>query len=102
MNKVNAIQLSYSRRVNRPSGRDLNPFKNIEDPLNVSYGNPKLEPEFTDAYELGHTLNLTKTNITSTLFYRYRTNLISRKTEKDGNVLVSTPMNLNGGSTLGG
>jgi outer membrane receptor protein involved in Fe transport len=103
INKKNALQISYSRRVNRPSGRDLNPFKNIEDPLNVSYGNPKLEPEFTDAYELGHTLNLPKTNITSTLFYRYRTNLISQKTDRLNNTdtLVTIPLNLNGGSTLG-
>ncbi len=103
INKVNAIQLSYSRRVNRPSSRDLNPFKDIEDPLNVSYGNPYLEPEFTDAYEIGHSLNLAKTNITSTLFYRYRTNLISQKTERIGttDTLKTTPENLNGGSTLG-
>ena len=103
INKVNALQLSYSKRVNRPSSRDLNPFKDIEDPLNVSYGNPYLEPEFTDAYEFGHSLNLAKTNITSTLFYRYRTNLISQKTERIGttDTLVTKPLNLNGGSTLG-
>ncbi len=101
INKVNALQLSYSRRVNRPSGRDLNPFKNMEDPYNVSYGNPKLEPEFTDSYELGHTLTLPKTNITSTIFYRHRTNLIAQNTTKSGDVLVSIPRNLNGGYTLG-
>ena len=103
INKTNALQISYSKRVNRPSSRDLNPFKDIEDPLNVSYGNPYLEPEFTDAYEIGHSLNLAKTNITSTLFYRYRTNLISRKTTRLNNsdTLVTVPKNLNGGSTLG-
>jgi len=104
INKINAVQISYSRRVNRPSSRDLNPFKDIEDPLNVSFGNPYLEPEFTDAYEVGHTLNLPKTNITTTLFYRYRTNLISRKTTpltENNDTLMTVPMNLNGGSTLG-
>lgn len=103
INKTNALQISYSKRVNRPSSRDLNPFKDIEDPLNVSYGNPYLEPEFTDAYEIGHSLNLGKTNINSTLFYRYRTNLISRKTTRLNNsdTLVTVPLNLNGGSTLG-
>lgn len=104
INKTNALQLSYSRRVNRPSSRDLNPFKDIEDPLNVRYGNPYLEPEFTDAYEIGHSLNLGKTSITSTLFYRYRTNLISRKTtplSENNDTLLTVPLNLNGGSTLG-
>ncbi|RPH32645.1 MAG: TonB-dependent receptor [Bacteroidales bacterium] len=104
INKTNALQLSYSKRVNRPSSRDLNPFKDIEDPLNVSYGNPYLEPEFTDAYEIGHSLNLGKTSITSALFYRYRTNLISRKTDpisENNDTLMTKPFNLNGGSTLG-
>jgi len=104
INKVNALQVSYSKRVNRPSARDLNPFKDIEDPLNVSYGNPYLEPEFTDAYEIGHSLNLAKTNITSTIFYRYRTNLISQKTtplSENNDTLMTVPLNLSGGSTLG-
>ncbi|MHC1705321.1 MAG: TonB-dependent receptor [Tenuifilaceae bacterium] len=102
INKVNAIQVSYSRRVNRPSPRDLNPFINYEDPLNLSYGNPWLEPEFTDAYEIGHSLSFPKTNLNSTLFYRYRTNLISRNTTLlDSVTTVTYPLNLNGGSTLG-
>lgn len=102
INKANALQVSYSRRVNRPSGRDLNPFIDREDPLNLSYGNPWLEPEFTDSYELGHLLNLQKTSLNSTLFYRYRTNLIARKTSLlDSITTVTYPLNLNGGYTLG-
>jgi outer membrane receptor protein involved in Fe transport len=102
INKVNAVQISYSRRVNRPSSRDLNPFIDREDTLNISYGNPWLEPEFTDAYEIGHTLALSTTNLSSTLFYRYRTNLIARYSESvDKYKSVSYPLNLNGGSTLG-
>jgi len=102
IDKKNSVKVSYGRRVNRPSPRDLNPFINIEDPLNLSYGNPWLEPEFTDAYEIGHSLNFSKTNINSTLFYRYRTNLISRKTELlDSLRTITSPLNLNGGSTLG-
>jgi outer membrane receptor protein involved in Fe transport len=103
INKINALQVSYSRRVNRPSPRDLNPFVDREDPLNLSYGNPWLEPEFTDAYEISHSLNLSKTNLNSTLFYRNRTNLISRKTDliENTDTTVTYPMNLSGGSTLG-
>ena len=52
LNKKQQIQMSYSRRINRPSNRNLNPFPNYMDPLNVRLGNPALEPEYVDSYEL--------------------------------------------------
>ena len=29
------LQLTYSRRINRPNSRNLNPFPDISDPLNI-------------------------------------------------------------------
>lgn len=101
INKTNAVKLSYSKRVNRPSGRVLNPFVDKEDKYNISYGNPYLKPEYTDSYELGHSLNLDKTNINSTLFYRRTTNKITQITTLSGETFVSTYSNLASGSTLG-
>src|SRR5690606_21456615 len=34
------ISLGYSRRINRPSSGDLNPFTNYSDPFNLRTGNP--------------------------------------------------------------
>jgi len=101
INKTNAVKVSYSKRVNRPSGRVLNPFVDREDKYNISYGNPYLKPEYTDSYELGHSLNLEKTNINSTLFYRRTTNKITQITILDGATFVSSYTNLASGSTLG-
>jgi len=101
INKTNAVKVSYSKRVNRPSGRVLNPFVDREDKYNISYGNPYLKPEYTDSYELGHSLNLEKTNINSTLFYRRTTNKITQITILDGDTFVSSYTNLASGSTLG-
>ena len=107
VNKENAIQISYSKRVNRPSPRQLNPFINVEDIYNISYGNPYLKPEYTSSYELGHSLNFGKTNINSTLFYRRTTNKITQLTDLHAghttseDTLVSTYKNLASGSTLG-
>jgi len=101
INKTNAVKVSYSKRVNRPSGRVLNPFIDKEDKYNISYGNPYLKPEYTDSYELGHSLNLEKTNINSTLFYRRTTNKITQITILDGATFVSSYTNLASGSTLG-
>lgn len=107
INSSNALQVSYSKRVNRPSGRVLNPFLNIENVYNISYGNPYLKPEFTSSYELGHSLTLGKTNINSTLFYRRTTDKITQITNiysgptADKDTLKSTYTNLASGSTLG-
>ncbi len=103
INKANSVKVSYTRRVNRPSGMDLNPFINREDEQNLSQGNPWLEPEFTDAYEIAHFLNLSSTSLNSTFFYRNRTNLISRETKliENTDTTITYPKNLTGGSTLG-
>ena len=47
-----SVQAGYSRRIFRPRLWDLNPFFNIRNNFNVRVGNPELQPEFTDSYEL--------------------------------------------------
>lgn len=54
-NEHNDLGVSLSRRINRPSYRQLNPFKNFLDPLTYSTGNPYLKPELTNSFELTHT-----------------------------------------------
>lgn len=46
------VQASYSRRTNRPSEWNLNPFPIYSDNYMSQSGNPNLLPEFTDSYEL--------------------------------------------------
>lgn len=64
------IQLSYSRRVERPNNRQLNPYVDKSDSLNISVGNPELKPEFINSVELGYSKLFDKTALTSSLFYR--------------------------------
>jgi outer membrane receptor protein involved in Fe transport len=49
------LGISLSRRINRPSYRQLNPFKVFLDPLTYSTGNPYLKPELSNSFELTHT-----------------------------------------------
>lgn len=71
LGKKKELQLSYSRRVRRPSPRDMNPYVDYADSLNLRTGNPELKPEFTNSIELG-LLQYWKTNsLTTSLFYRY-------------------------------
>jgi len=48
------LQISYSRRINRPNENILNPFPFFSDPNITVSGNPKLKPEYTDAIEFNY------------------------------------------------
>ncbi len=74
------LQLSYSRRVQRPHNRILNPYVDRSDSLNISYGNPELDPEFINSLELGYSKLFNKTALTSSIFYRYTQNAITNYT----------------------
>src|SRR5690606_4713796 len=83
----NAFQLSYSRRVRRPFYNDLSPFVTFSDSRNFFSGNPDLEPEFTDSYELGHIKYHDKGSFFSSLYYRDTKDKIERirSVDNEGN-----------------
>ncbi|WP_394368620.1 outer membrane beta-barrel family protein [Hymenobacter negativus] len=53
----NSVRAAYSRRITRPYIDYLNPFIDRSDPKNLVYGNPGLNPELTDSYELSFNTN---------------------------------------------
>ena len=57
VNETDEIQLNYSRRVRRPNFWQLNPFIDINDPLNIQQGNPVLQPEFRNSLEFNYSKN---------------------------------------------
>lgn len=91
----NSLQISYSRRVRRPRYNDLSPFVTYSDNRNFFSGNPDLNPEFTDAYELGHVKFFEKGSFASSLYYRYTTGKIDRirRVNNDG-FAATRPENL--------
>ncbi len=74
----NSIQASYSRRINRPRFWDLNPFFSFDNPLRFRSGNPNLNPEFTDAFELNYIKYFEKGSLSSSLYYRNTEDVIVR------------------------
>ena len=75
------MSLSYSRRINRANSGDLNPFTNYSDPFNLRKGNPYLQPEYIDSYDLGYSNEMKKVTLTTSVFYRYTTGVITRVKE---------------------
>jgi outer membrane receptor protein involved in Fe transport len=64
------LQISYTRRVNRPRDRQISPFLDKSDPYNYQQGNPNLKPEDTHSFELSYINYWKILTLTSSLYYR--------------------------------
>lgn len=92
--KENQIQLSYTRRINRPRGRMLSSYKNISDSTNISYGNPNLQPEFTSALEFNYLKTWEKHTLSTSLYYRKTDDVIQGVSFVQDDIKYSTYGNL--------
>lgn len=96
------LQFSYSRRINRPSLHNLNPFNSYADPLNLWVGNPDLNPEFTHSLELSNVNYWEKSNISSSIYYKRTDGVIQRiRTMNENGVSITQPMNLSTEESFG-
>ena len=77
MSERQRLSASYSLRTQRPNEDLLNPFVTYVDPLNLRAGNPRLEPEVTDSFELALQYRRQTTFYLATLFYRQASGGIS-------------------------
>ncbi|UBZ12922.1 TonB-dependent receptor family protein [Flagellimonas marinaquae] len=77
-NEGDQVQLSYSRRVDRPGLQQVNPIREFATPLISSFGNPNLVPQFTNSYEANYTKRIKNGSITGGVFYRSITDEINR------------------------
>lgn len=92
--KDNEIQVNYTRRIRRPWGGQLNSFRDIQDPTNISYGNPHLEPQYSNAFELNYIKSWTSHMISVSAYLRQADNKMNRISYMDGNVLYTTWANV--------
>ena len=101
-NKTTELGASYSKRVNRPSVRQLNPIHDYADKYNYRVGNPDLEPENIHSAELNLSKKLGKLTLMPALYYKYINNAIKRiKTRDSNNIGVVGYLNLDYGSSYG-
>ena len=76
--KDQSVQLSYSRRVRRPGMRDLNPYLDVRQGMEMGFGNPDLDPEFTNAFELSYNIGFKRTNLFTSAYFRQTNNMLTR------------------------
>ena len=64
-----SLSLSYSRRISRPRGRQINPFSNYSSNINLFRGNPDLNPALTDAFDLGFLKRWNKLTLSTSAYF---------------------------------
>jgi outer membrane receptor protein involved in Fe transport len=96
------MQLSYSKRVNRPRGNMLNPYTFFSDAFSSFSGNPELEPEFSHNLELNYQKYFGYSFLTLETYYRYTNNKMTRVQQlNDEGVMEMTMENINNDRSLG-
>lgn len=73
----NSLRLSYSRRIHRPYGPQLNTFENISDPSSVHLGNPTILPEYSNAAEMTYTKEWNDHTLSAAGYVRVNNDMIS-------------------------
>ena len=72
------LQLSYTRRINRPNFFNMIPYTDRTNKLNVIVGNPDLIPEFTNSLEVSYSKTFKgNNNLLGSLYYKHTSNLIT-------------------------
>jgi outer membrane receptor protein involved in Fe transport len=70
------LQLNFSRKTNRPRGRQINPFRDYSNPMYVTFGNADLNPEISNGLEFNYIKNWSDNMLNITGFYRVIENQI--------------------------
>lgn len=76
--KRDEIQLNYTRRISRPRGHQVNPFRDYSDPTNISFGNGSLTPEFSSAFELNYLRSWDNHSLSASAYYRFTDDVVQR------------------------
>jgi hypothetical protein len=91
INQKHNLNLTYSRRIDRPTYQDLNPFENKLDELTYEKGNAFLRPQYTNNVELTHTF---MSMINTTVGYSHVKDYATQVTDTTGNATFIQQKNL--------
>ncbi|MGI4863548.1 MAG: TonB-dependent receptor domain-containing protein [Janthinobacterium lividum] len=76
LTEASSLRAAYSRRITRPYIDYLNPFVDRSDRQNLSFGNPYLNPELTDSYELSYNTTFKSNSVNISASVRHTGNAI--------------------------
>ncbi|MBR4337301.1 MAG: TonB-dependent receptor [Bacteroidaceae bacterium] len=97
----NELQLNYTNRVRRPWGGQLNDFKNITDSTNISFGNPNLNPEYSQSFELNYMKTWEDHVLSISSYLRHSDDIMQRISYLSDNIMYSTSVNVAASNSAG-
>lgn len=90
----NELQINYTRRIRRPWGGMLNSFVNTSDPTRLEYGNPELEPQYSNSFEFNYIKSWTNHMISFSGYFRTSDNIMNRLNYLYRGIMYSTQQNV--------
>lgn len=90
----NELQLNFTRRINRPRGREINPFRDYSDSTSISFGNPDLLPELTSSFEFNYLRSWDNHTLSASLYHRFTNNVMQNVRFLNKGTLENTWMNV--------
>ncbi|UMY65585.1 MULTISPECIES: outer membrane beta-barrel family protein [unclassified Flavobacterium] len=72
------VTARFSRRIDRPVFREINPLQQFNDPFFLNKGNPNLLPEYTNSFDVTYTKSWKESSVSFSLYYRYAVGSIER------------------------
>lgn len=99
--KDNEVQINYTRRIRRPWGGQLNSFRDISNPTNISYGNPELAPQYSNAFEINYLKSWDMHIISFSAYLRTADDCINRISYIVDGVMYSTNANVSSTRNIG-
>ena len=107
LNDDSSISLNYSKRISRPRDRFINPFSSYTSNTNLFIGDPKLNPAFTDAFDIGFLRKWDKITFSTSAYYNHTTDAFQTVRKESGQfingipVIINTPFNLGEDNRIG-
>jgi len=103
LSEFSNLKGSYTRRIQRPSLFYINPFTSISDPNSLQIGNPDLQPEIVDQYELAYNTYIKGVVLNVSTYYRRTDDLIESflRVDDDGIASTTTYLNIGENDTYG-
>lgn len=93
-NESTNVSLSYSRRINRPRGRFLNPFSGLESNINIFRGNPDLNPSMTNAFDIGFLKKWNKVTLSTSAYLNITDDSFQFIRQLNGAYVNGTPVTI--------
>ena len=83
LSQFSNIRVSFTKRIQRPSLFYINPYVDLSDPRDISFGNPDLLPELTNSYEIGYNTFFKGIALNASVYYRQTDEVIESVLDVD-------------------